>query len=226
MELVEVVQGSMTLPSIVDEALSFVGQIGRLPLPVQSSPGFLVNRVLMPYLMECVQLLHEGYPPEVVDEAALSFGMMMGPVELADTVGMDVCLAVAKNLTEQYGGTVPQKLKDLVQQGYLGKKTGRGFYAYKNGKPIKEKINKTYPYEDIAHRLILRMVNEAAACLRENVVADCDLLDAGMIFGTGFAPFRGGPMHYAKQFGHDKLNELFARLEHQHGERFKADTGL
>ena len=226
MELVEVVSSTKTTEEIRQHACAFVNQIGRLPLPVRSSPGFLVNRVLMPYLMECVQLLNEGYSAESVDAAALSFGMMMGPVELADTVGMDVCLAVAENLTSHFGGTVPEKLRQMVKDGKLGRKSGEGFYRYKDGRPVKQKVTDTSGYKEIEHRLILRMVNEAAACLREGVVADADLLDAGMIFGTGFAPFRGGPMHYAKQFGHEQLNELFSRLETQYGERFKADAGL
>lgn len=226
MELVEVVSSTKTAKEISHNACAFVNQIGRLPLPVRSSPGFLVNRVLMPYLMECVQLLNEGYSAELIDSAALSFGMMMGPVELADTVGMDVCLAVAENLTSHFGGTVPEKLRAMVRAGKLGRKTGEGFYRYKNGKPVKQKITDKTGQKEIETRLILRMVNEAAACLREGVVADGDLLDGGMIFGTGFAPFRGGPLHYAKHFGHDKLNELFRRLETQYGDRFKADTGL
>ena len=226
MDLVEVVSGAKTSKDIAHRSCAFVNQIGRLPLPVKSSPGFLVNRVLMPYLMECVQLLDEGYKAEVIDGAAQSFGMVMGPVELADTVGMDVCLAVAENLTAHFGGSVPQTLRDMVNAGKLGRKTGHGFYRYKNGKPIKQKVTNHNSDNEIAHRLILRMVNEAAICLREGVIADADLLDAGMIFGTGFAPFRGGPMHYAKHFGHDKLNELFASLEVKYGERFKADTGL
>lgn len=228
MDLVEVVSSNKTAKEVSKRSCAFVNQIGRLPLPVKSSPGFLINRVLMPYLMECVQLLEEGYSGEEIDEAAKNFGMIMGPVELADTVGMDVCLAVAENLTAHFGGTVPQKLRDMVKEGKLGRKSGQGFYRYKNGKPIKQKVKptKSGKGKDIANRLILRMVNEAASCLREGVVADSDLLDGGMIFATGFAPFRGGPMNYAKQFGHDKLNELFAKLEAQYGERFKADTSL
>ena len=226
MELVEVVSSNKTTKEISHNACAFVNQIGRLPLPVNSSPGFLVNRVLMPYLMECVQLLNEGYKAELIDNAALSFGMMMGPVELADTVGMDVCLAVAENLTSHFGGLVPEKLREMVKDQKLGRKTGAGFYRYKNGKAVKEKVENTTGLKEIETRLILRMVNEAAACLREGVVADSDLLDAGMIFGTGFAPFRGGPMHYANQFGHDKLNELFSQLETQYGDRFKADIGI
>ncbi|STX51742.1 yfcX enoyl CoA hydratase [Legionella busanensis] len=223
MELVEVVSSNKTASDIRDKACAFVNQISRLPLPVKSSPGFLVNRVLMPYLMECVQLLEEGYAGETIDEAAKEFGMFMGPVELADTVGMDVCLAVAENLTKYYGGSVPQKLRDMVKAGKLGRKTGEGFYKYKDGKPIKKKPQTDKSYPEIANRLILRMVNESAACLREGVVADSDLLDGAMIFAAGFAPFRGGPMNYAKHFGHDKLNELFAKLENQYGQRFKLD---
>ncbi|QDP72487.1 crotonase [Legionella israelensis] len=220
MELVEVVSSAKTNKKVGDEACSFVGQINKLPLPVKSSPGFLINRVLMPYLMECVQLLEEGYKASTIDKAATDFGMFMGPVELADTVGMDVCLAVAENLTRHFGGKVPQKLRDMVKEGKLGRKSGEGFYKYKNGKPIKE-TPATTGDTDIAHRLILRMVNEANACLREDVVADSDLLDGGMIFGTGFAPFRGGPMKYAEDFGHDKLKDLLNKLESQYGDRFK-----
>lgn len=226
MDLVEVVSSDKTSKQVENNALAFVGQIGKLPLPVRSSPGFLVNRVLMPYLMECVQLLDEGYRGEVVDKAAESFGMVMGPVEMADTVGMDVCLAVAENLTQHFGGQVPPKLRDMVKEGKLGRKSGEGFYKWKNGKPVKDKVEKHAKSKEIANRLILRMINEAAACLREGVVADSDLLDAGMVFGSGFAPFRGGPMHYANQFGRDKLNELFNKLENEYGERFKADNGL
>ncbi|WP_133138637.1 3-hydroxyacyl-CoA dehydrogenase NAD-binding domain-containing protein [Legionella genomosp. 1] len=225
MELVEVVSSNKTLKEVRDKSCAFVNQIGRLPLPVKSSPGFLVNRVLMPYLMECVQLLEEGYSGEAIDEAAEAFGMFMGPVELADTVGMDVCLAVAENLTRHYGGTVPQKLRDMVKNGKLGRKTGEGFYVYKNGKPVKKKVQ-AKTEKDIANRLILRMVNESAACLREGVVADSDLLDGAMIFAAGFAPFRGGPMNYAKDFGRDKLSQLFSTLQTQYGERFKVDGSL
>lgn len=230
MELVEIVSSERTMMKVTEQAAAFVNQISRLPLPVKSSPGFLVNRVLMPYLLECIQLLEDGYAPEVIDEAAKNFGMMMGPVELADTVGLDVCLAVAENLTVHFGGTVPKRIRDMVEKGHLGRKSGEGFYQYKQGKAIKDKAAAKQAvgrhHDEIADRLVLRMINEAAACLREGVVADADLLDAGMIFGTGFAPFRGGPMHYAKAFGQDKLNASFAELETQYGERFKVDQGI
>ncbi|KTD63430.1 enoyl CoA hydratase [Legionella santicrucis] len=225
MDLVEIVSSAQTSKKVELNSCSFVNQIGKLPLPVKSSPGFLVNRVLMPYLMECVQLLDEGYSAETIDEAALAFGMFMGPVELADTVGLDVGLAVAENLTGHFGGAVPQKLRDMVKEGKLGRKTGQGFYHYKNGKAIKKQPTVATDAH-IADRLILRMVNESAACLREGVVADADLLDAGMIFATGFAPFRGGPMNYAKDFGTNNLEKLFKTLESKYGERFKVDESL
>lgn len=220
MELVEVVYDEQTNPAKIQDACSFVGQIGRLPLPVLSRPGFLVNRVLMPYLLESMHLLEEGVQAEAIDKAAKNFGMMMGPIELADTVGLDVCLAVAKNLTQYYGGAVPIRLEEMVANQKLGKKTGKGFYIYKAGKAVKKPISSKGVSKDIAQRLIMRMVNEAYACLREKVVTDADLIDAGMIFGTGFAPFRGGPMHYAQQFGKDQLSELFIELANQYGERF------
>ena len=201
MELVEVVNSNKTTQEISQRACAFVSQIGRLPLPVKSSPGFLINRVLMPYLMECMRLLEEGYSPEMIDDAAKSFGMFMGPVELADTVGMDVCLAVAENLSAHFGGTVPQTLRDKVSQGKLGRKSGEGFYRYLKGKPVKQKCTANSAAQEIAQRLIMRMVDEAKLCLQEGVVADEDLLDGGMIFATGFAPFRGGPLHYAKKMG-------------------------
>lgn len=224
MELVEVVQFEKTTPELLKNACAFVGQISRLPLPVRSSPGFLVNRVLMPYLLESMTLLDEGVKPELIDKAARDFGMMMGPIELADTVGMDVCLAVAKNLTQHYGGSVPRTLQEKVTLGQLGKKSGQGFYRYKNGKIQKNPVPKgIIVSQDIGQRLIMRMVNEASLCLKEGVVEDADLIDAGMLFGTGFAPFRRGPMYYAQQFGKDQLNELLVQLANQYGERFKVD---
>lgn len=225
MDLVEVVSSSRTSQPVTKDSCAFVNQMGKLPLPVKSSPGFLINRVLMPYLMECVQLLEEGYSGETIDEAALDFGMFMGPVELADTVGMDVCLAVAENLTSHFGGAVPEKLKEMVKAGKLGRKTGEGFYRYKKGKPVKGRPSLPLD-KSIADRLILRMVNESAACLREEVVTDSDLLDAGMIFATGFAPFRGGPMNYANDFGKDQLADLFKTFETKYGARFKVDVHL
>ncbi len=199
MELVEVVRGEHTSERVAQQACAFVGQISRLPLPVQSKPGFLVNRVLMPYLYKAMDLLAQKHTPEEIDQAALSFGMMMGPVQLADTVGLDVCLAVAKNLTSAFGGEVPEALEPMVAAGHLGRKSGQGFYRYKQGKPIKKKVQSTAHSAELAKQLMAPLVAEARRCLEEGVVADADLLDAGMIFGTGFAPFRGGPLHDAEK---------------------------
>lgn len=225
MQLVEVVAGAKTSSDVINKALSFVRRIDRLPLPVKSSPGFLVNRTLMPYLMEAMRLLQEGVPAETIDRAAVKFGMPMGPIELADTVGLDVCLSVADNLTKHFGGEVPERLRQMVKAGELGRKSGKGFYVYKNGKPVKAKASDAPVSPDLTDRLILRMVNEAVACLREGVVQDADLLDAGMIFGTGFAPFRGGPMHYAKTHGYAQIAARLQEFSTKYGERFKPDTG-
>ncbi|GAB4392914.1 MAG: 3-hydroxyacyl-CoA dehydrogenase NAD-binding domain-containing protein [Gammaproteobacteria bacterium] len=226
MQLVEVVKGTHTDPQYYQQAMNFVRKIDRLPLPVKSSPGFAINRILMPYLLESVRLLEDGVPAAIIDEIAEDFGMPMGPIELADTVGLDICLAVAENLSQYYSLEIPQRLKELVAQQRLGKKSQQGFYQYHGGKIVKEKnSNITAGQQDIANRLIGRMLNEAVACLHEEIVANPQQLDAGMVFGTGFAPFRGGPMHYAQQLGEQKLLDLFTNLEKQYGERFKAETG-
>jgi len=223
MQLVEVVEAPSTDPEAARQGLAFVRAIKRLPLPVKSSPGFLVNRILMPYLMEAVTLVEEGIAPEAIDKAALDFGMPMGPVLLADTVGLDICLSVAKIFRDHFGATIPKVLEDLVGQGHLGLKSGQGFYTFKGDKPILPKA----PGEispDLQARIILRLLNEAAACLREGVVADADLLDAGVVFGTGFAPFRGGPLQHARSEGFSDIVEQLKALESRLGARFKPDA--
>ncbi|MBB70907.1 MAG: crotonase [Legionellales bacterium] len=224
MPLVEIVVGNKSDTETIQSATAFVRKIDRLPIPVKSSPGFLVNRVLMAYLMEAFQLYQEGVPMAAIDKAAKDFGMPMGPIELADTVGLDICLSVAKNLTSHLGGEVPEHLVAMVDKGQLGKKSGSGFYDYKKGKPVKRPLAKNYKMaDDITKRMSMRLLNESAAVLREGVVEDADLLDAGMIFGTGFAPFTGGPMSYAKFLGKNRVLSEFARLSTQYGERFLAD---
>lgn len=227
MQLVEVVASDTTSPAVARQAAAFVRHIDRLPLPVRSSPGFLVNRVLMPYLLEAVALEAEGVPAVVIDHAATDFGMPMGPILLADTVGLDICLSVAEILSQQLNrGTVPPRLRELVAAGRLGKKSGKGFYTYQGDKPVLVKPDKGYrPPPDITDRLMFRYFNEAMACLREGVVADADLLDAGMIFGTGFAPFRGGPLHFAEHTGGATVRRRLEELNRQHGERFVPDAG-
>lgn len=226
MPLVEVVFGEQTMDEIVFQAAAFVGAIHRFPLPVASRPGFLVNRVLMPYLMEAMMIFEEGVPAPVIDQAVVQFGMPMGPIMLADKVGLDVCLSVAENLTHYFGGKVPDRLRAMVKAGQLGMKSGQGFYQYKNGKPAKtEKVDSSTIPIDIADRMILRMINECIACLTEKVISDPDLLDAGMIFGAGFAPFLGGPIQYARSRG---IKTVVARLDayaKQYGDRFKPHPG-
>lgn len=220
MQLVEVVKGDRTDPAVVEKAISFTRKIDRLPLPVKSSPGFLVNRVLVPYLLEAMNMMDEGIPAPAIDKAMMDFGMPMGPVVLADTVGLDVCLSVAKYFSKYMQSSVPQRLIDMVDQGKLGRKSGEGFYQYKNGKHIKpQDVACDIPLEEISDRLVLRMLDEAFACLREGVVANGDLLDAGMIFGVGFAPFRGGPIHYAKNKGIHDLFEQYIKQRKLRGEK-------
>jgi len=220
MQLVEVVHAKNTSQDMVNRALTFVGAISRLPLPVTATPGFLVNRVLMPYLMEAMQLIEEGHSPQSIDKAALDFGMPMGPITLADKVGLDICLSVAKILTKYYGGDISKRLEQMVSEGKLGVKSGAGFYRYDKGKKVSADATNG-PDPDIIDRLILRMLNEAVTCWQEKTVADADLLDAGMIFGTGFAPFRGGPLNYAKHRGVQEIVERLDTLQAKYGERFK-----
>lgn len=199
MPLVEVVAGKKSGKAALDKAAAFCGQINRFPLPVKSSPGFLVNRVLAPYMMEALKMHLEGIPAVAIDEAAEAFGMPMGPVELADTVGLDVCTMVTSVLGDgdRQGDDARKFIQRYVDDGKLGKKSGEGLYVWKDDKP--EKNRNFIPGHDlqaISERLIKAYTDECQAALDDNIVADEDLLDAGMIFGTGFAPFRGGPMYY------------------------------
>ena len=226
MPLVEIVKSPTTDQDTAKKAAAFTKQIGKLPLPVTSTPGFLVNRVLMPYLMEAMVLANEGVPLAVIDKEATDYGMPMGPIELADTVGLDICLHVAENLSKNMSIEVPEKLKDMVEKGMLGKKTGKGFYVFEKGKPVKVKPSNDYtPPNDVQDRLILRLLNEAVACLRDKVVETERQADAGIIFGTGFAPFRGGPFNYIDFRGYEQLSKMLEKLQSRHGPRFTADEG-
>lgn len=226
MQLVEVVTGSITSKETIARATAFVGLIRRLPLPVTSSPGFLVNRILMPYLMEAIIVEAEGIPAMVIDRAAVKFGMPMGPLLLADTVGLDICLAVARNLSGHFNLQPPKRLEDLVSAGQLGKKSGKGFHTYEHGKQVIPMRNRgAIPAADLEERLLLRLLNESVACWREKTAADADLIDAGVIFGAGFAPFRGGPLRHIRSEGvaflHGRLNTFAER----YGSRFTPDAG-
>jgi 3-hydroxyacyl-CoA dehydrogenase/enoyl-CoA hydratase/3-hydroxybutyryl-CoA epimerase len=226
MELVEVVRGSTTDDETFAKAIAFVSAIGRLPLPINGSPGFLVNRILLPYLMEAVIMETEGVPPAEIDRIAMEFGMTIGPILLADIIGLDTCLMVARTMIWHSGDVAGKRFEELVKSGRLGIKNGRGFYRYENGKPVYHgKKRDAPPAADLEERLVLRLLNEAVAALRERVVADTDLVDAGIIFGAGFAPFRGGPLHYIASEGVNLVHGRLKALEERYGSRFAPDAG-
>ena len=226
MQLVEIVRGAQTTAAALERARAFTGAIERLPLDVKSSPGFLVNRILMPYLVEAVKLVEEGVSPVTVDHAATEFGMPMGPIELADAVGLDICLSVAEELSGALHMDVPARLRELVGQGQLGRKSGGGFYQYDaRGRRQVPAPDKTAADIPITERLILRLLNECMACLREGVVADADAVDAGMVYGTGFAPFLGGPVSYIESLGETGISHSLYRLAQEYGQRFNPDPG-
>jgi 3-hydroxyacyl-CoA dehydrogenase/enoyl-CoA hydratase/3-hydroxybutyryl-CoA epimerase len=224
MLLVEIIRSGQTRDDVFEDALAFTRRLDKLPLPCRSSPGFVVNRVLMPYMTEAMLAADEGVPLALIDRVAVEFGMPIGPIELADTVGLDVASHVGKILAEAFGRPVPRGTAQLLAAGHLGRKSGRGYYAWQDGKPLKPAAAGRAP-EDLTDRLVLQYLNEAVACLRERVVDDADLLDAGMIFGTGFAPFRGGPLHYARARGVPAIVARLEELAARHGPRFKPDPG-
>jgi len=224
MPLVEVIQSKDTRPEVVQAAISFTRQLDKLPVPCRSAPGFVVNRILMPYLNEAMRAVDEGVSPALVDKVATGFGMPMGPIELADVVGLDVGMHVGAILAAAYSRPQAQCIKTLVEQKKLGKKSGTGFYTWQDGKPVKPAITGSAP-TDLEDRLILAMVNESMAVLREQVVTDADLLDAAVIFGTGFAPFRGGPLNYARSLGTAAVISRLEQLASKYGAHFKPDEG-
>nr|MBL8409826.1 enoyl-CoA hydratase/isomerase family protein [Dechloromonas sp.] len=194
MPLVEVVAAEGADPAMVRAAYAFVRQIDKLPLPVKSAPGFLVNAVLAPYMLAAMRAVDEGISPATVDQAMLAFGMPMGPIELADTVGLDIAMAAGKQLAD--GAAPPRCLQERIAAGQLGKKSGQGFYAWTSGRPAKPAAG-VVPV-GLAERLVRPLVERTARLVDDGIVADGDLADAGVIFGTGFAPFTGGPLHFLK----------------------------
>jgi 3-hydroxyacyl-CoA dehydrogenase/enoyl-CoA hydratase/3-hydroxybutyryl-CoA epimerase len=224
MMLVEIVEGPQTSPAVMQAGQAFARQIDKLPLPCKSAPGFLVNRVLSPYLMEAMLMLDEGIPAETIDAAAKDFGMPMGPIELADMVGLDICWAVGQELAKP-GMPIPKKLQANIEAKHLGKKTGKGFYTWVKGKARKSGGSGSVDLKALADRLVLPAINEAVACVRERIVADADLCDAGVIFGTGFAPHRGGPISALRARGKEELLGVMAHLKEKHGLRFEPDSG-
>ncbi|HRE17653.1 MAG TPA: 3-hydroxyacyl-CoA dehydrogenase NAD-binding domain-containing protein [Rhodocyclaceae bacterium] len=194
MPLVEVVECEGADPEMVKKACAFVRSIDKLPLPVKSAPGFLVNAVLAPYMLEAMRCVDEGITPEAIDEAMLAFGMPMGPIELIDTVGLDIAMAAGKQLGG--GAEAPKCLLQRVEKGNLGKKSGNGFYSWADGKPVKNGIGSVPA--GLAERLAKPLIDRTERLVAEGIVSDADLADAGVIFGTGFAPFTGGPLNFRK----------------------------
>jgi 3-hydroxyacyl-CoA dehydrogenase/enoyl-CoA hydratase/3-hydroxybutyryl-CoA epimerase len=226
MPLVEIVRHDAMAPETERRLAAFCRALDKLPVPVKGTPGFLVNRILMPYLLEAMTAYGEGIPGPVIDKAALRFGMPMGPIELADTVGLDVAASVGKILAEYLNLPVPEGMQSLLQSGKRGRKDGQGFYSWVEGKPVKPEVPKDYKApEDLADRLIYPMLNESVACLHDGVVSDADLLDAGVIFGTGFAPFTGGPINYIRTQGVAKCRQRLDQLAARYGERFMPRPG-
>jgi 3-hydroxyacyl-CoA dehydrogenase / enoyl-CoA hydratase / 3-hydroxybutyryl-CoA epimerase len=225
MQLVEIVQGAGTSAESLQKALWLTRKLDKLPLPCKSSPGFVVNRILMPYINEALFALSEGISAGVIDKAGTRFGMPVGPIELADVVGLDVALHVGGVLAEAFGRRVPDILVKRVDDKKLGRKNGEGFYVWKDGKAVRPATDHMPVPTDLEDRLILPMLNEAVAALREGVIEDADLLDAGAIFATGFAPFRGGPLQYAKTRGISQIVERLNELSKRYGERFRPDAG-
>jgi 3-hydroxyacyl-CoA dehydrogenase / enoyl-CoA hydratase / 3-hydroxybutyryl-CoA epimerase len=227
MPLVEVVHCARTAPAVAQAAGAFARRLDKLPVACRSAPGFMVNRVLTPYLNEAMYLAQEGVALPVIDAAAVGFGMPMGPIELADVVGLDVAAHVGEIIAQGLKRPAPQlpQLAQRLAAGQLGRKSGRGFYLWQDGKAVKPPGPWPPAPADLIDRLILALVNECIACLRERVVEDADLVDAAVLFGTGFAPFRGGPLAYARARGAAAIVTRLTELAARHGERFAPDAG-
>lgn len=217
--LVEVVQGEATGAEVLRRATGFVRRIDKLALPVKSAPGFLVNAVLGPYMLEALRCVEEGVAPETVDAALVAFGMPMGPVELVDTVGLDIAVAAGKALAGE-GAEPPARLLKLVGEGKLGRKSGEGYYRWVDGKAVKAGdederkgglLRKRRPAPPppipagLAERVLAPLLAATRRCVELGVVGDADLADAGVIFGTGFAPHTGGPLHYRDSHGKTRI---------------------
>ncbi len=227
MQLAEIVRGSKTNATTLNAAIQFAKRIGKLPVLVNDSPGFLVNRILRPYIGEAVRLFADGYRLDNIDRVMLEFGMPMGPLRLADEIGLDVCEHVAKDLDARirHLGSLDGIIGKMIGKGWLGRKSGRGFYDYRGtgDENVNSQVGDLQPpepanvnEEELRDRLVLSMVNEAARTIEEKVVSAPEDVDFGMILGTGWAPFRGGPLRYADHIGIatvvSRLNALRDRL--------------
>ena len=230
MPLVEIIHHDTMGNDVEARLAAFCRKLDKLPVPVAGTPGFLVNRVLFPYMLEAMTAHAEGIPGPAIDKAAVKFGMPMGPIELIDTVGLDVAAGVGAELAPFLGLPIPAALQAPPEAGRRGKKDGQGVYTWeqtdKGSKPRKPDLPKDYKApDDLEDRLVLPLLNEAVACLHDGVVADAGLLDAGVIFGTGFAPFRGGPIQYIRETGADALLARLQALQARYGDRFAPRPG-
>ena len=230
MPLVEIVRHDAMSAQTEQRLAAFCKALDKLPVPVRGTPGFLVNRLLFPYMLEAATAYAEGIPAPVIDKVAVKYGMPMGPIELIDTVGLDVAYGVGQELAPFLGLSIPPALANPPEQGKRGKKDGQGLYAWetteKGAKPKKPEVSKDYKVpEDLEDRLVLPLLNEAVAALHDGVVADADLLDAGVIFGTGYAPFRGGPIQTIREAGADVLLARLQALQARYGDRFAPRPG-
>jgi 3-hydroxyacyl-CoA dehydrogenase / enoyl-CoA hydratase / 3-hydroxybutyryl-CoA epimerase len=228
MKLVEVVVGKETSKETQEHALAFVRQIGKLPVVVRDIPGFLVNRVLFPYLLDAAELFEAGVDAEKIDKTLVKWGMPMGPLRLIDEIGVDVTVDIANTLEKAYGrrDATPEILRKMQSAKVLGHKTGGGFYKYEGKEQAPNELVQQWSRKgtakedfDVANRLVFLMVNEAARCVEEKVVESPEDADFGMILGTGFAPSRGGPLRFAEHFGLKKIVDEMNRLA-QSDDRF------
>ena len=228
MPLIEIVHSAASHAAALETGTGFARRLDKLPVPCRSAPGFMVNRVLTPYMYEAMLAAQEGVPLGSIDRAAVDFGMPMGPIELIDVVGLDVAAHVGEIIATELKRPVTRiaRLEELLAAKKLGRKSGAGFYTWENGKALKAPAGAgAAAPEDLTDRLILVLVNECVACLREGVVADADLADAAVIFGAGFAPFRGGPLTYARARGVAAVVARLSELAARHGPRFTPDAG-
>ncbi len=231
MQLVEVVRGPETAPEVIQRALRFVQKIGKLPVLVKDSPGFLVNRILLPYMIEAGLLFEEGASIEEIDASMLDFGMPMGPLRLIDEVGVDISEDVAATLSAAFPDRmrVPEILPQMIRSGLLGRKAGQGFYVHKKGsepevnptaRALRTGSSTAFAREELQRRMVLLMVNEAARCLEEELVDGPADVDFAMVMGTGFAPFRGGPLRHADSVGTLQIAAHLTHLAAQAAPRF------
>jgi 3-hydroxyacyl-CoA dehydrogenase/enoyl-CoA hydratase/3-hydroxybutyryl-CoA epimerase len=230
MKLIEVVAGRQTSEEIRERALAFARQIGKLPVLVQDSPGFLVNRVLFPYLLDAAEMFQNGVSAEEIDGALLEWGMPMGPLRLIDEIGVDITVDIAATLAKAFGARdrAPEILQKMHAAKMLGRKSGGGFYKYEGKQQTpndalrewRQESGEKFGLENITNRLVYLMVNEAARCLEEKVVASPEDADYGMVLGTGFPIFRGGPLRYAESLGLNKVVTDTDGIHSRAGEKF------